>query len=101
MALAALDLFARVITPGTAAFRGFHRLAVDHAELRVLDGRTALLPIDPRHDEIGALATMPDPEPEARQHLVPQLDLTPGRWLPLNVPVGEFDLHDSLIGNNR
>ena len=31
MALAALDLLARVLAPDAAGFRGFYRLAVDHA----------------------------------------------------------------------
>ena len=34
VALAAVDLLARVIAPRTATFRGFHRLAVDHSGRR-------------------------------------------------------------------
>ncbi len=41
VALAAFDLLAGVVAPGAAAFRGFHRLAVDHA------GRRAGLPTRP------------------------------------------------------
>ena len=49
MALAPVDLLARVIAPKTTAFSGFHALAVDHARRRA---GLAALEFARRHDEL-------------------------------------------------